>query len=73
MFLTDWRGAAAAAAAAADKEAKQRRILEGTWKLEKIIGKDGAGKLENPWEIGVSPDGNTVAIADAWEKQGTGV
>ena len=56
--------AAVAAAAAADKEAKQKRILEGTWKLEKVIGKDGAGKLEGPCGIGVSPDGSTVAIAN---------
>ena len=52
------------AAAAAEKETKQRWILEGTWKLEKLIGKDGAGELERPWGIGVSPDGSTVAIAD---------
>ena len=54
----------AAAAAAEAKEARQRQIIAGPWKLERVFcNQDGPGKLSHAMGIALSPDWS-VAVAD---------
>ena len=51
-------------AAAAAKAARQKQLLDGPWAFERKIGENRPGKLDWPVGIGVSPNADTIAIAD---------